>query len=41
MVTFLVTLQVEVDVEPEDLWDNTIQDYVDIYNGLMVSVEVV
>ena len=41
MVTFLVTLQVEVDVEPEDLWDNTIQDYVDIYNGQMVSVEVV
>ena len=41
MVTFLVTLQVEVDVEPQDLWDNTIQDYVDIYNGQMVSVEVV
>ena len=41
MVTFLVTLQVEVDVEAEDLWDNSLRDYVECYNAEMVSVEVV
>ena len=39
MTSFRVTMEVVVDVSPEDLWDNCLRDLVCVHDAEMVSVE--
>jgi len=39
MTSFRVTMEVLVDVTPEDLWDTTLRELVCIHDAEMVSVE--